>query len=227
MAITPLSKIFTWGNMIARVENRCGNVPEFNMEPQSIIEVAKMRIMAHYTAANAGLRNAYHNADACPVVSGAIDLTAKNYFDVTGVGFGYKQPYLPAKNITHFQKVQMATAFETKINGRYWQLLDGVMMIFQGSGVAAESTLNIFNIRYPVLDVTLADIVANTKMVDLPDWIIPFTTLDIAVECLKEKNLSVPSDMSQGLEGIVAGISDKLAASENAASQMNVDSLRK
>ena len=232
-----LSKLVKVGDFYARVANRCRHIDNFVLDEQALLEIAKMEILANFSAANSSLRKYYHTKDAIALDGAAvakeatIDISAKNYFDVTNVSYGMSKMYHPAKSVTEFVNVQSDEAHQTLSEGRYWFLEQGgdLILIFAGTvpvAADAEKTLNIWHVRYPALtDLTLTAVAANTAYIDVPDFMIAFFYIATAIAAIKEQNLSVPDNLANEMTTVIANLSDKLTKEEMAIAQAKVDNL--
>jgi hypothetical protein len=222
-----LSKLYKVGDYMSRVEDGCKNLENFQMERKQLVDIARQDILTTYMEANSVLRRYYHAKEALAVLNAAINITTKNYFDITAITFGLTQPYLKRSTPEEFVAVQSPTSHTHLAEGRYWLWLQGSdqILVFQGSGIT-EASLNVWHIRYPDLSMfTIAAWTANTAFVDIPDGFVPYSIASAKVAAVKEKGMEVPADWNQQLQQAVSGVADRVIAGEALAEKLGKDVL--
>jgi len=223
-----LSKLWKIGDYMSAVEDGCKNLEKFEMEREQIVRIAKRDIMTTYMEANSALRKYYQLKESLAVSGGSIDLSTKNYFDITGVSFGVKEPYLKRDDPDSFVAVQSDTSHTHITTGRYWLWMPGEfkLYIFQGTGRTTETPLNVWHIRYPDLSMFTEDAwKANTAYPDIPDGFIPYAIVSARIACVKEKGMDVPADWQRELEKAVSGVADRIVSADQAAASQGKSAL--
>lgn len=226
-----LSRVWKLGDVYSRIANRCKNIENFNLEPESILRIMRLRINAVHAAAISAGKKYYYHAKSGTVASGQIDISGENFFEVQSLCYEngtQSRSYIECISPTHFNNERTAWNHETKVNGRYWFLVQGSdkILVYQGTDVVSKETaLTIYGVRYPETDFSMQDVEDNNKYVDLPEFLVPPFADICAADAIKEQNLSIPQDLNGNFEAMIGSMTDRIAQTEAAAAAQKKDTL--
>jgi hypothetical protein len=236
MAATPLSKNWTWKRLYGRVAVRLGQVKEFEMEPESLLQIGRMTIDEVFVNVVASFKKKFQRHGPFTVTADSdgqkiIDLAASMIFEISDVMFlsaNGNRPYRPLPNSTALANCRVAWNPESAETGRAWFPELGMdtplIRIHQGTGVSNESTLNVWYIRYPDTVITMADVEGGTVKVDFPDELMTYIAAKWIQTALFEKNMGVPENMADVM-ATINGLDAKLLQTDQAEKMAKVNTL--
>lgn len=236
MAATPLSKNWTWKRLYGRVAVRLGQIDEFKMEPESLLQIGRMTIDEVFVNVVASFKKKFHRHGPFPVTADGdgqklINLGDSMIFEVADVMFlsaNGNRPYRTVGNSTALANCKVAWNPESAETGRAWYPELGsdtpLIRIHQGSAVTTEGILNVWYIRYPDTNITMADVESGTLKVDFPDELITYIAAKWIQTALFEKNMGVPENMAD-IMATINGLDAKLLQTDQAEKVARVNTL--
>lgn len=237
MAATPLSRNWTWKRLYGRVAMRLGQVKDYQMEPESVLQIGLTTIDELFINSIASFKKKYQTHKDYTVTTDSmgklVDLGADRVFEVTDLAFNSTTPgassaYVRGNSSTHLVNYNTFWNPEAAVSGRlYWPELGGdtpKIRVVQGSGVSGEAQLTVWYIRYPDTIVALSDVQAGTKMVDFPDELIPYLAAKWVMTALGEKGLATAENTADVVQTINA-LDAKILQTDNAERTANTNTL--